>query len=222
MDEDQGRKYAEVDLVAGRGLWRFRASPEHRDEEQPSQCGGDYFALGDDAGFSLTVVHRGAGEPRMPVTEIEWSFWGLPEHLDLPRVKTSNRDDEQGRHPERRAFVEALVAAIDSRGPNREPERPPKSVANGLTAASRDMHGRRRHERLVCAPSSFAHSRSPCKWVLPMLICSSFAAKNSSAQSSFGQVARRIVGLLSGDRCACFGLRPRPPCLKSRREVAGG
>ncbi len=123
-DEDQGRKYAEVYLVAGRGLWRFRASPEHRDEEQPSQCGGDYFSLGDDAGFSLTAVHRGAGEPRMPVTEIEWSFWGLPEHLDLPPIKTSSRDDEQGRHPERRAFVEALVAAIDSRGPNREPERP--------------------------------------------------------------------------------------------------
>jgi hypothetical protein len=115
-DEDQGRKYAEVYLVVGRGVWRFRASPERRQDEQPSHCGGDYFALGDSAGFSLNVVYRGAGEPRMPVTEIEWSFWGLPEHLDLPRIQTNSRDDEQGRHPERRAFVETLVAAIDHRG----------------------------------------------------------------------------------------------------------
>lgn len=115
-DEDQGRKYAEVYMVVGRGLWRFRASPERRQDEQPSQCGGDYFALGDNAGFSLNVVHRGVGEPRMPVTEVEWSFWGLPDNLDLPQIKTSSRDDEQKRHPERRAFVKALVAAIERRG----------------------------------------------------------------------------------------------------------
>lgn len=115
-DEDQGRKYAEVYLVVGRGLWRFRASSERRPDGQPSQCGGDYFAIGDNAGFSLKVIYGAAGEPSVPVTEMEWSFSGLPENFDLPRIKTSSQDDARGHDPERRAFVEALVAVIVRRG----------------------------------------------------------------------------------------------------------
>jgi hypothetical protein len=118
-DQDAGREFAEVYLLAGRALYRVRASDEPG-SEGPSECWCDLLPIGTDARFSLGVVHRfeeHPGREPIPQTMIAWRF-DLGADVTI-EVETST-EDEQARFPEREKFARALASAIAETRVDRE------------------------------------------------------------------------------------------------------